>query len=148
MPHKDPEVAKQYFRDHYKKNKARRRAEQKKYREENREAINARTRELRAKAPEKQRNQRLRHKYGMTQDEYDRMAKAQNHRCAVCDVQPTGKLVVDHCHDKGHVRGLLCHNCNLALGHLKDDIKTAQAAVKYLTENQFGSNHTVEEVKA
>lgn len=61
------------------------------------------------------------------------MAKAQSHRCAVCDVQPTGGLAVDHCHHKGHVRGLLCNNCNLAIGLLKDRAENAQAVVKYLS---------------
>jgi len=42
------------------------------------------------------------------------------------------KLVVDHCHEGGQVRGLLCHNCNRALGLLKDDVDTLQKAIDYL----------------
>lgn len=42
------------------------------------------------------------------------------------------KLVVDHCHDTGIVRGLLCHNCNRALGLFKDKIEVLKNAIKYL----------------
>jgi hypothetical protein len=42
------------------------------------------------------------------------------------------KLVVDHCHTGGQVRGLLCHNCNRALGLLQDSVPALKAAVKYL----------------
>ena len=42
------------------------------------------------------------------------------------------KLVVDHCHATGKVRGLLCHNCNRALGLLKDKISVLKNAIQYL----------------
>lgn len=42
------------------------------------------------------------------------------------------KLVVDHCHDTGKIRGLLCHNCNRALGLLKDSVHTLESAIDYL----------------
>jgi hypothetical protein len=44
----------------------------------------------------------------------------------------TAKLMVDHCHATGKVRGLLCHNCNRALGLLKDDKSTIRRALEYL----------------
>lgn len=75
----------------------------------------------------------LEYTYGVTKDQYEAMAKAQRHRCAVCNVQPTDWLVVDHCHDGGQVRGLLCSSCNKGLGHLKDDPGIMQAAIEYLT---------------
>lgn len=55
---------------------------------------------------------------GVDPDHVDAQAEAQKHRCLICDRK--GKLVIDHCHDTGRVRGLLCHNCNIALGHARD----------------------------
>lgn len=44
------------------------------------------------------------------------------------------KLSVDHCHDKGHIRGLLCHHCNAGLGFFGDDVISLHNAIQYLME--------------
>lgn len=64
------------------------------------------------------------------------MAAAQGGVCAICgngaeDTQH-GLLHVDHCHDKGHVRGLLCSPCNLALGLFRDNPALLRRAAEYL----------------
>lgn len=60
-------------------------------------------------------------KYGLTVDEYHSILASQKGRCYVCLKKPEDKrLVVDHNHDTGEVRGLLCHRCNSALGMLSD----------------------------
>lgn len=59
---------------------------------------------------------RLRQAYGIDSLEYNRMKLEQNNKCLICKQVPTKKLVVDHCHDKGHIRGLLCSACNMRLG--------------------------------
>lgn len=60
-------------------------------------------------------------KYGLTLEEYRSILASQRGRCYVCLRKPEGKrLVVDHNHDTGEVRGLLCHKCNSALGMLSD----------------------------
>lgn len=93
-----------------------------------------------------ERNLKLVNKYGITQDEYDTLAKAQDHLCAICKVQPNDqRFNVDHCHKVGTVRGLLCHHCNLALGHFKDSIESLQNAIEYLQKHTSDSE-TVEEV--
>lgn len=82
----------------------------------------------------------LRKNYGIGREDYERMLLEQNYKCKICDgpgflMNPKThrtKLVVDHCHETGIVRGLLCHNCNRALGLLKDSIKTMQRAISYL----------------
>lgn len=59
-------------------------------------------------------------KYGLTKESHQALQSEQGHMCAICGCadQP---LVVDHDHASGAVRGLLCINCNFALGELLDD---------------------------
>lgn len=57
--------------------------------------------------------------------------------CAICRLSPVGRgkgdiLVVDHCHKRGNVRGLLCGNCNIAIGLLRDDPALVDLAAAYL----------------
>lgn len=64
-----------------------------------------------------QRERNLRN-YGLTPEDFDRMLKSQNGKCAICGGGPSGRwktLFVDHDHRTGAVRGLLCHLCNSAL---------------------------------
>lgn len=82
-----------------------------------------------------QRAKWLKHKYGITQADYDALLTAQNGLCAVCrkpEVIKDRPLRVDHDHKTGRVRGLLCHHCNVALGHFKDDPQLLRAAMEYL----------------
>lgn len=61
------------------------------------------------------------------------MADAQDYRCAVCGEPPTRRrLDVDHDHKTGAVRGLLCSDCNIALGKFRDDPDRLRAAADYL----------------
>lgn len=72
-------------------------------------------------------------KYGLTVEQYDAMVSAQSGRCLICNGEPARKLVVDHCHAGGQVRGLLCHGCNVGIGHLRDDPIRLIAAAAYLS---------------
>jgi hypothetical protein len=82
----------------------------------------------------------LKRTYGITIETYEHMLEDQNHRCKICGGEGflmdrdrhKIKLVVDHCHVTGAVRGLLCHNCNRALGLLKDSKETLLSAIAYL----------------
>ncbi len=80
------------------------------------------------------RKSHLKRSYGLTVDEYDAMLAAQNGVCAVCERSPTPgiSLHVDHDHDSGSIRGLLCFRCNNALGDLEDDPSLLGAAAHYL----------------
>lgn len=65
----------------------------------------------------------LRRTYGITPAQYDEMSERQGHRCAVCPKRQDETrhgLVVDHCHETGRIRGLLCERHNLALGNIGD----------------------------
>lgn len=77
--------------------------------------------------------------YGISLSDYERMLSAQHAHCAICGGEGFAmtehhklRLVVDHCHATGRVRGLLCHNCNRALGLLKDDVQSINNAIAYL----------------
>jgi hypothetical protein len=69
-------------------------------------------------------------RYGITTLEYDSMSASQSHKCKICEKET--KLVVDHDHKTGIVRGLLCHHCNTMLGLAKDSLQTLQGAIRYL----------------
>lgn len=74
--------------------------------------------------------------YGLTVDDYERMLAEQHESCGICDRHPTsvGPLVVDHDHESGRVRGLLCRRCNLGLGLFYDTPDIADAAADWLRQ--------------
>lgn len=79
--------------------------------------------------------------YGIVMEDYTDMHTSQEAKCAICGgegfIQKRChkiKLVVDHCHTTGNVRGLLCHNCNRALGLFHDNIEHLQQAITYLSK--------------
>jgi Recombination endonuclease VII len=82
------------------------------------------------------RTKHLKQKYGMTEADYRALFEAQGGVCAICRCLPDGVdltlLVVDHDHETGRVRGLLCTTCNLGLERFKDDPKLLRAAALYL----------------
>lgn len=80
------------------------------------------------------REQKLKKRYGMSSEEFEHIKVSQGGGCAVCGKED--RLVVDHCHSEGHVRGLLCHQCNIALGMVKDDTNTLRRMVGYLNNTR------------
>lgn len=80
---------------------------------------------------ERGRAEHLRRTYGITLEQYDEMVAEQNGVCAIChEVCNTGKrLAVDHNHDTGEVRGLLCSRCNLGIGYLRNVSNLANSIV-------------------
>lgn len=90
--------------------------------------------------PDAFRARRIKHRYGITIEQYEQMVEDQQGLCAVCGHPPTnnntrahwdGKLCIDHDHETGEVRGLLCNDCNLAVGYGKTP-ETLRAAAEYL----------------
>ncbi len=81
-----------------------------------------------------ERERHLVRKYGITLAVYATMLAAQLGKCAICGKpEPKHKtLDVDHDHETGRVRGLLCTSCNRVLGHAHDSVERLQAAVEYL----------------
>jgi len=75
----------------------------------------------------------LRHRHQMTVVEYDHLFEKQQGRCAICERAQEGlRLAVDHSHQTGERRGLLCRACNLGLGNFRDDPASLQRAIEYL----------------
>ena len=76
-------------------------------------------------------------KFNMTPIDYAEMYANQSGECAICGVQQKDedrRFAVDHNHETGKVRGLLCASCNKGLGHFKDDPYRMVCAIKYLQE--------------
>ena len=78
---------------------------------------------------------RLRYKlisarYGISKLEYDEMFISQGRRCAICDKEQKRHLVVDHCHETGKVRGLLCFKCNVSMAAV-DEVGLLDKLLKY-----------------
>jgi hypothetical protein len=76
---------------------------------------------------------KLKERYGITKEQYEQMLEAQNGGCAICKSPSKGGVLhVDHCHASGVVRGLLCPECNKALGLFRDSTDALLRAIQYL----------------
>lgn len=74
----------------------------------------------------------LKSQYGLTIEDYEQMVEDQDGQCAICKCIPDTPLFVDHDHGSGAIRGLLCSNCNFAIGLLADDPDRIIAAAEYV----------------
>lgn len=81
------------------------------------------------------RKQYLTVKYGITNQDYSILLNNQNGVCAICGEDPGDRrLSIDHDHQTGRIRGLLCRNCNSGIGLLKDNAQILARASHYLTK--------------
>ncbi len=83
-----------------------------------------------------ERGRHLRRQFGITLEQEATLLAAQDNRCAICGItrDEFGRTFdVDHCHDTGRIRGLLCNSCNLGIGKLKDSPALLARAIAYLT---------------
>ncbi len=75
-------------------------------------------------------------KYGMKPEDYDDMLKRQNGLCWICKTNAPGHkhnyFSIDHSHETGQIRGLLCNACNMGLGYFRDNTSKLESAIKYL----------------
>ena len=126
----------------------------KKWRENNRESCNSKQKRHAEKHPEKIKERwdnwyednktrvkfnKIKRVYGLSKEQYLEMLKLQNDCCAIClcnkETLPYQTLVVDHCHNTGKVRGLLCNHCNTAVGLFKDNKDFLKKAIQYLEQS-------------
>jgi hypothetical protein len=94
-----------------------------------------REKEWRDRHPERYRDLRLRSRYGLDVEAYEAMHEAQEGRCGICGGTETfehKRLCVDHDHETGVVRALLCTRCNKSLGGFQDDPALLRKAAEYL----------------
>ena len=118
--------------ERYAKNKEKILGYKKKHREKYRDRYIKRAREKRANATEKPFDH-LKRDYGLTKEGYLEMLKSQNGVCAICcNPEKKKRLAVDHCHNTGKIRGLLCARCNTSIGRFNDDVELLQKAIDYL----------------
>jgi hypothetical protein len=86
-----------------------------------------------------QRENNLKRHYGITIDEYEAIFAAQGHRCALClgtEIKSQGNhMPVDHCHETGKVRGILCGTCNRAIGFAQEDPDLLDRMAAYVREH-------------
>lgn len=133
------------------KHKDRIAAERRAHRKANKEKLDAAKREWERKNPElvalqrvrgrlkrmnARRDTQLRRNYGVTLEAYNEILEIQGGVCAICrthdPTERSDRLFVDHDHESGAVRALLCHRCNAGLGYFKDDVELMRKAMAYL----------------
>lgn len=89
---------------------------------------------------------RVKYLYGVSYETASAMLAMQNDACGICQKSLTvdagaqkREWNVDHCHDTGKIRGILCSNCNTALGLMKENQKTLAGAIRYLKAHEVKS---------
>lgn len=109
------------------------------YREANKEALKVARKERQQRDPEKlkaqQRKNDLKKKYNISPEDYDKMFEDQQGHCAICLTTSTKALHVDHNHETGKIRALLCSHCNVGLGHFKESLNLLERAKDYLCKH-------------
>ena len=112
------------------------------WRKNNREKCCKATANWRVRNPKYDENLKLKIRYGITPEQYANLLVCQNGRCAICGNEETAKhnrsrkvqkLAVDHCHETGKIRGLLCQDCNRGISKFHDDPSRLKKAISYLT---------------
>lgn len=125
---KNPEKVREYKRNHARRYYAR-----------NKEAKQEYWRSYRRKNPDVSLRSGLKYRYGLSLDQFREMESRQAGLCLACGRRPKSPLVIDHCHDTGEVRGLLCRGCNTALGLTAEDPKILRGLATYLEEKPWQS---------
>lgn len=108
------------------------------------DCTNAAARKIRIDEPERYAKYKKRHneylkekRYGITQDQFNKMLVDQNNMCKICGnkFKSTKDTHIDHCHNSNVVRGILCNSCNMALGQFNDNTDIMDKAIKYLEKS-------------
>jgi len=106
-----------------------------KWRRQNLDKARVASKKWREENPRLSKDHKLRSTYGIPLGTYEQLLATQQGRCAICgttDPGGRGDFHIDHCHETNTIRGLLCHGCNVGIGHLRHSIKLLKAAIHYL----------------
>jgi len=130
---------KECSKKHVEKNKEKISEQRKAYRDRNKERLLEEKRAIYRRPSVKLRVKKaqMRLKYGVSEEVVQELMDIQRGCCAICQdslVSPESKrsFMIDHNHDTGEVRGLLCLSCNSAIGLLKEDEEVLTSAIRYL----------------
>ena len=135
-PERYKELSRKYEFEH--------REDKRRYRLDHREKRKEYEQKNKSKIEENRRKRILKTNYGITPTEYEKIFVKQGGVCAICGKSPgEQRLNVDHGHDTGRVRGLLCRHCNLMLGYAKDSRSVLQNALIYLIQAQLETDQSV-----
>lgn len=122
------ERSKKYYYEHKDKIKKKHRAYIKKTKE--------RWREYQRNIPTEKKRIYLRTcRYGLSDNEFNKLLRKQQSKCAIC--KNTVELTIDHCHKTNRVRGLLCQKCNSILGYANESISILKDAINYLQKERI-----------
>ena len=119
---------------YYQRNRERLLIKQKTYRESHRQQYAGYSKTYRTKYPDRKYLSHIKHTFGLTKEEIEIMYSAQNGQCVICGYyfKSQAEVHIDHSHESGEIRGLLCSKCNHAIGLLQDDCNICLSAAKYL----------------
>lgn len=113
-----------------------------------RETVKRKAKAAASGAPSEKRRRRLNLEYGLTVEQYEAMLGEQGGGCAICGTKIADRAnrrhYVDHCHETGIVRGVLCSACNSGLGHFKDNRDLLYRAIEYLSDAARKVDHLVQ----
>lgn len=99
------------------------------------ECNRAKSQAQRNKDPLLNKRNHLKRRYGLSLEQVAEMMLNQGNACAICGDEES-RLVIDHNHTTGKIRGLLCDSCNCTLGLTKEDPKIIKSLLKYLKKNE------------
>ena len=95
------------------------------------------------------RRKNLLKRYNLTLEQYENIRKSQLGKCAICEIDISENTIyIDHCHETGNVRGMLCMKCNSGIGYLKDDYRILERATEYLKNGQENIRNVHENAQA
>ena len=133
MAYKDKEKNKQYYQNNRKRILEYYKQYRKNHPEKTKKYDKEYQKQWRKNHPKKMMEKKLK-KYNLSHEDWLEMWESQDERCAICGKsfdKPSGAYI-DHNHETGEIRGLLCNKCNLGIGFLNDDPELTMNATRYL----------------